>query len=61
MNKFFDGPIVLGLCVISIMIGILIGGFVTEDVWQRKVIEHNCGQYNNKTGNFEWVTNVNSK
>ena len=57
MKEFFDGPIVLGMCIMSIMIGILIGGFVTEDVWQRKVIEHNCGQYNSKTSNFEWIKN----
>ena len=61
MNKFFDGPIVFGMCTMSMMIGILIGGLATENAWQRKVIEHSCGQYNSTTGNFEWITNINSK
>ena len=61
MKEFFDGPIVSGLCVMSIMIGIMIGGLATENAWQQKVIEHGCGQYNGTTGNFEWVNSINSK
>ena len=57
MNKLFDGPIVFGMCTMSMMIGILIGGLATENAWQRKVIEHSCGQYNSTTGNFEWIKN----
>ena len=57
MNKLFDGPIVFGMCTMSMMIGILIGGLATENAWQRKAIEHSCGQYNSTTGNFEWIKN----
>jgi len=38
----------------SFLLGSVISHVATRTSWQQQVIQHNCGQYNPKTGEFEW-------
>ena len=52
-----DGWDIFGACLIGVIITIFLLvmiGFRPLQVWQTRIIEHNCGQYNPQTGEFEW-------
>ena len=61
MPNFVQG-LILGLCI-GIIMGLLSGQFSVLNPNIRHTIkmavESNCGQYNSKTGNFEWIKKVN--
>jgi hypothetical protein len=52
MYEDFKVGILLGL-----LFGVIIGSLVTISYSQseRMIIKHGCAQYNNITGNFEWI------
>lgn len=54
-----------GLFVAGLILGALLGAImihIANDAdWENKAIEANVGQYNNKTGKFEWIVPENNK
>lgn len=46
--------------IISLIIGIISGVFVTNDTITSRIIKHGCGQYSPITGNFEYINRLDS-
>ena len=43
------------LFVLGVTVGIVLGLAIEHVNWENNAVEHECGQYNNKTGDFEWI------
>jgi len=55
-----DKDILFGM-FLGLITGIILTFFIAEayyvNYYQRISIKYNCAQFNNKTGNFEWIKN----
>jgi len=49
----------LMLLLIGIVLGMIIAMIPVSLTWEHHntIIKQDCGQYNNKTGDFEWIKN----
>ena len=56
-----DGGLFLAAFVIGFFIGAIVIHFANNARWENRAIENNAGQYNNKTGKFEWIVFENDK
>lgn len=45
------------MTVISLIVGVFIGMGIMSSIWANTAIEKGHGEYNSKTGVFQWVTN----
>lgn len=43
------------MLVLGFLAGLSAGGMVANYMWQNQAIEQGCGQFNGKTGDFEWI------
>ena len=47
--------ITVGILMFCILIGMIIGGLIAKMRWRKEAIEHKAAQYNQTTGQFEWI------
>jgi hypothetical protein len=51
MNEFM-----VGLILLAILMGCVItGAAIQKNIDHKKAIEYKCGEYDNTTGDFQWV------
>jgi len=45
--------------LVGILVGCILCGIIITIQWEHHdtIVNHNCAQYNSKTGNFEWIKN----
>lgn len=54
-DTFFAG-IIVGAILSGMIIGFMVNG-VTNSVWRADAVRNNVGEYNQKSGEFQWKTN----